>query len=397
MSLGSIVIDLVRAQLHPSGQGRMMMVVHVVNANEHVGKERSARLRPVSTESSGTAQMRLTATPGSAHDDGELDAHRFRAVLEAAVALRAPLLASADTTTYRLVDGAGDRAPGLYLDRYGPATVLSVYDDAGLDDAATTIVARATLQQLTPDGVTSVYVKRFVRDRSRLGGQAPEESRVAQPRAGVVQPETLVVREHGVSYEVRLFDGFSTGLFLEHREHRHWLPTLQPARVLNLFAYTCAFSVPLSLAGAHVTNVDVSSRYLAWGRRHLELNGLAPDAARFSRMDAFAFLAWAAKREAERFALIILDPPTFAAGDARDGRKPWKATSDYPALVRAAARVLAPGGYIFAATNARELATREALSAVVEQGLGRRPRWQTLPPWPVDVRECARVAAVLVR
>lgn len=341
--------------------------------------------------------MRLTGAARSVHDDGELDAHRFRAVLEAAAALRAPLLASADTTTYRLVDGAGDRAPGLYLDRYGPATVLSVYDDAGLDDAAVTTVARASLQELAPAGVMSVYVKRFVRDRSRLGGQAPEESRASTPRAGATQPDALVVREHGVSYEVRLFDGFSTGLFLEHREHRHWLPTLTPARVLNLFAYTCAFSVPLTLAGAQVTNVDVSSRYLAWGRRNLELNGLAPDAARFSRMDAFAFLAWAARREAERFDLIILDPPTFAAGDVRDGRRPWKATSDYPDLVRAAARVLAPGGYIFAATNARELATRDALSLAVEKGLGRRARWQTLPPWPVDVRERERVAAVLVR
>lgn len=56
MSLGSIVINLIRAQLHPSGKRRMMMVVHVVNANEHVGKERSPRPQPVSTESSSGAQ-----------------------------------------------------------------------------------------------------------------------------------------------------------------------------------------------------------------------------------------------------------------------------------------------------------------------------------------------------
>ena len=339
----------------------------------------------------------MTAVAGSAHDGCDVDAHRFRAVLEAAVALRTSLAASADTTTYRLVDGAGDRAPGLYLDRYGPAAVLSVYDDAGCDDRTTTIVARVILEQLTPDGVRAVYVKRFVRDRSRLGGQAPEESRTATPRAGAAQPETMTVLEHGRSYEVRLFDGFSTGLFLEHREHRHWLPTLQPSRVLNLFAYTCAFSVPLIHGGAHVTNVDVSSRYLEWGRRNLALNGLAPEAARFYKMDALAFLAWAAKREAERFDLVILDPPTFAAGDAREKRKPWKATTGYPELVQAATRVLTKGGHIFASTNARELATHDVLSQVVEQGLGRRPRWVPLPPWPVDVRERERVAAVLVR
>lgn len=341
--------------------------------------------------------MRLTVGARSAHDGCELDAHRFRTALDAALALRAPLLASTDTTTCRLLDGAGDRAHGLYLDRYGAAAVLSVYDDAELDERAITEVAQSALRVLSSAGIESVYVKRFVRDRSRLGGQAPQESRDATPRAGVPQPELLVVREHGASYEVRLYDGFSTGLFLEHREHRHWLPTLNPQRVLNLFAYTCAFSVPLALAGVHVTNVDVSNRYLDWGRRNLALNGLATDAARFYRMDALAFLAWAAKRETERFDLIILDPPTFAAGDAREKRKPWKATSDYPDLVRAAARVLTKGGHIFASTNTRELALPGALEDVVAQGLHRHPSWQPLPPWPLDVRERDRVAAVLVR
>ena len=173
------------------------------------------------------------------------------------------------------------------------------------------------------------------------------------------------------------------------------LAQARPSRVLNLFAYTCAFAVPLVAVGAHVTNVDVSSRYLAWGRRNLAINGLPEERARFSRMDAFAFLAWVAKRDAERFDLVILDPPTFAAGDPRQRRRAWKALDDYPALVRAAATVVAPGGRIFAASNTRELASTDALRLVVETGLGRRPRWHALPPWPVDVRESGRVAAVM--
>ncbi|MFN7916157.1 MAG: class I SAM-dependent methyltransferase [Vicinamibacterales bacterium] len=319
---------------------------------------------------------------------------RVITLLPAALDRRRPLLESAAVTAYRLIDGAGDRLAGVYLDRYGPAAVLGVYDDAALDEQAVTEVADAALAVLAPHGVESVYVKRFARDRSRLGGQAPEESRQAQPRAGVPQPETIVVHEYGSQFEVRLYDGFSTGLFLDHREHRHALASPPPARVLNLFAYTCAFAVPLVAAGAHVSNVDVSARYLAWGRRNLELNGLPFDRARFSRMDAFAFLAWASKR-AERFDLIILDPPTFAAGDAREKRKPWKAVTDYPALVQAASQVLAPGGRIFAASNTRELASVETLQRVIEQGLGRLPAWQALPPWPPDVTEDGRVAAVL--
>ncbi|MGE3959070.1 MAG: class I SAM-dependent rRNA methyltransferase [Vicinamibacterales bacterium] len=321
---------------------------------------------------------------------------RVTTLLPAALDIRRPLLDSTDVSVYRLVDGSGDRLEGLYLDRYGPAAVISVYDDAALDDEALTMVSGVALEQLAPFGVESIYVKRFMRDRSRLGGQAPAETRAAVPRAGVPQPETMVVREYGSRFEVRLYDGFSTGLFLEHREHRRSLAQLGARRALNLFAYTCAFAVPLVASGAHVSNVDVSSRYLAWGRRNLEVNGLPADRARFSRMDAFAYLAWAAKRPAERYDLVVLDPPTFAAGDAREKRRAWKAVSDYPALVRAAVEVLAPGGRIFAASNTRELASAGALARIVEGAIGReRLRWEPLPPWPIDVREPGRVDAVL--
>jgi 23S rRNA G2069 N7-methylase RlmK/C1962 C5-methylase RlmI len=112
-------------------------------------------------------------------------------------------------------------------------------------------------------------------------------------------------------------------------------------------------------------------------------------------MDAFEYLAYAARHREERFDLVILDPPTFAAGKRRRGVKPWKAVDDYLALVQAAMRVLAPGGSVFAASNTRELAGNGALAQLVTSALGSAPAWQPLPPWPVDVTEAGRVAAVL--
>ena len=225
---------------------------------------------------------------------------------------------------------------------------------------------------------------------------APEECYAATPRAGVAQPEAIVVEEHGARFEVRLYDGFSTGLFLEHREHRRTLAERGATRVLNLFAYTCGFSVPLALAGAHVTNVDVSARYLDWGRRNHELNDVDTSRVRYSRLDAQSYLAYAERHAHERFDLVVLDPPTFGSANARKGIGSWKATRDYPALLAAAARVLSPGGAIFAATNAREMAEPNTLRDVVSGALG-RVSWEPLPPWPEDVRERGRVAAVLFR
>jgi len=311
-----------------------------------------------------------------------------------ACAHRAELLASGETTAYRLFDGAGDGLAGAYVDRLGPAAILSVYDDTGWSEAQVSGAAEHVLTALQDAGVESVYVKRFIKDRSRLGGQPPAESSAEKPRAGVTQPQALTVHEYGVRFEVRPYDGFSTGLFLEHRQHRRALAERQVTRALNLFAYTCAFSVPLVAAGAHVTNVDVSPRYLEWGGRNHALNGVEQTRVRYARMDARAYLAYAARHAHERFDLIVLDPPTFGAGNSRRGVKPWKATSDFPELLEAAAAVLQPSGRMFAATNARELAAEGELTAIIEETLG-RVRWEALPPWPVDVRERGRVAAAL--
>lgn len=337
-------------------------------------------------------EPRVTA---SASRSQSFDASTFSRRLAAALKRRASLLVSGDITAWRVLDSAGDGVPGVSIDRYGPCAVLNVEADAGWPDRAVTAAAEATLEALAGHGVATVYVKAFARDRSRLGGHLPDESRSAQPRAGTAQPEEVIVEEYGVRFAVRPYDGLSTGLFLDHREHRRALADRAPTRVLNLFAYTGAFAVPLAQRGARVTNVDVSGRYLDWGRRNLALNGLEAAPVRFLRRDAMTYLAAAAGNPDERYDLVILDPPTFGAADRRRGIPAWRAVDHYPALLRAAVEVLAPGGVVFAATNTRELAAPGALERLVRAALGLTPGWQPLPPWPPDVTAPARVAAVL--
>ena len=320
----------------------------------------------------------------------------FRSAFARSLARREELFAKRDVTAWRLFDGFGDGHSGIYVDRYGPAAVLNVHDDSRWDEDKTTAAARAILAALEATGLESVYVKRFNKDRTRLGGRAPAESSSPTPRAGRRQPEALTVDEYGAHYEVRLYDGFSTGLFLEHREHRRALAERRITRALNLFAYTCAFSVPLAAAGAHVTNVDVSARYLAWGRRNHALNDIDTTRLRYYRMDARTYLDYASRHAEERFDLIVIDPPTFGTGDSRRGVKTWKATTDYPTLLAAAARVLTAKGVIFAATNTRELAEDGALREMIQKAVG-PVKWELLPPPPGDMRERQRVASALFR
>ena len=129
--------------------------------------------------------------------------------------------------------------------------------------------------------------------------------------------------------------------------------------------------------------MDVSGRYLDWGKRNFAHNNLDPAAHHFARMGTFEFLAYAARKKLT-YDLIILDPPTFAAGSKKKDVRAWSSLADYARLVQQAASVLNPRGTILASTNTAELCAPGRLEKEVVKGLGRPPRWHKLPAPPKD-------------
>lgn len=317
----------------------------------------------------------------------------FALLFRSALARRASIT---NTQAVRVFSGAADGIDGVFVDRYGPGAVLIVYEGRVPYDFDANGAAQTVLDVLGPQGVTAVYVKPFARDRSKLGGEAPVSVTSPKPAAGEPLPEHLVIDEHGVNLEVRLYDGWSTGLFLDQRDNRAWVrqwcaararETSQPPAVLNTFAYTCAFSVYAALGGATTTSVDVSPRYLDWGKYNFDHNGqnVTQEAGlhRFARMDTFEFCAYA-RRKAFRYDLIVLDPPSFAAGSKKKKIAPWSSVSDYARLIHEATWLLTRGGVIFASTNTSELCRPGRFEREIEKGLGRRPRYLDLPAAPLD-------------
>ncbi len=316
----------------------------------------------------------------------------FATALARAIARRAPLIKARKTEAFRVFGGLSDGLDGIMLDVYGDGAVLIVYEGRAprsLDHGA---AAHAALDALGPLGVRAVYLKPFAKDRSRIGDELPPIVTDPTPAAGKPLQESQLIREHEWTLEVRLFDGLSTGLFLDQRENRRWVCEWVRARsrggggpphVLNTFAYTCAFSVAAAVAGATTASVDVSGRYLDWGKRNFAHNRLDPAAHRFARMDTFEFFGYAQRKDL-RYDLIILDPPSFASGSKKKGIRPWSSVADYARLVREAAPLLAPGGAIFASTNTTELCQRGRLDREIVGALGREPEWLGLPEPPVD-------------
>jgi 23S rRNA (cytosine1962-C5)-methyltransferase len=282
---------------------------------------------------------------------------------------------------------------GVYVDVFGGWAVVMVYEGVAprgvLEDEG---LGRAVLEALGGLGVRGVYVKPFARDRSRLGGALPEVVTDASPAAGEAATEATLIREGECTLEVRMWDGLSTGLFLDQRANRAWVAERvrglagkvggRRVEVLNAFAYTCAFSVAAAVAGAMTSSVDVSGKYLEWGKRNFGHNGIGEVGVegghRFARMDTFEFLGYA-KRKGLSYDLAILDPPSFGSGSKAKGIRPWSATADYARLVRETAGVVRRGGVVLASTNTRELCEPGRLEREIVRGLGREPAWVRLP------------------
>ncbi len=246
-------------------------------------------------------------------------------------------------TCFRLYDRDIPEIP-LVVDRYHDHLHLTEYDrphdrtpaehDAWLDRM--TAVAAETLL-IAPDKV-------FLKRRQRQIGSTQHEQ-VARNRY------EIEVAEGGLKFLVNLSDYIDTGLFLDHRITRGMVRDVAAdRRVLNLFAYTGAFSVYAAAGGAaEVVTVDWSNTYLNWARRNMELNGFESPAHSFVRSDAVSFVNDLPPKP--RFDLAVVDPPTFSNSKRTD--RHWDVQRDSLPLLESLLRRMTPGGVIYYSNNFR--------------------------------------------
>jgi 23S rRNA (cytosine1962-C5)-methyltransferase len=246
------------------------------------------------------------------------------------------------TDAQRLFHGRGGLHPGcehLALDCYPPVWVLTSFLPLE-DDALATIgqALEARWQQCMP-GQALNWVYQW-----RTEGRA--ETRLM---AGAV-PEPHEVSENGAHFRVHVQKGQNHGLFLDMAAGRQWVAAHAAShpglRVLNLFAYTCAFSVVALKAGArHVLNVDMSHGAIAIGQQNHQRNGISAGAS-FLPHDIFS--TWGKITRAGPYDLIIVDPPSYQKGS-------FIATKDYARLMRRLPDLLMHGGHALLCLNAPEL------------------------------------------
>ncbi len=211
-----------------------------------------------------------------------------------------------ETTAYRIVNDRGDGLEGVRVDRYADWAVLEIASEEAFERRDELAQSVANL------GFRGVYVK--ARPRADLRHLQAASLAPTHPDVGEPTPEGLIVSEGKLQFEVSLGDGFDTGLYVDQRENRERVMAMaRGRRVLNLFCYTCSFTVAAVAGGAlATTSVDLSRRALSRAQRNFTLNGFEPSVNhRLLHAEALQFARRAVARN-ERFDLIIIDPPSFA-------------------------------------------------------------------------------------
>ncbi|MDP6374593.1 MAG: class I SAM-dependent methyltransferase [Pseudomonadales bacterium] len=230
----------------------------------------------------------------------------------------------------RMFHGRGHCYPGLQgltVDWFPPYVQVGVFRDFIIDEQKLAAALDASLPEL--DGI-SIQYRDGRRTHSRtLRGHVPEE---------------VAVSEAGLRFRVRLQRNQNVGLFLDMAPTRTWLfERARGKRVLNLFAYTCAFSVAALAGGAsHVVNVDMSKPALAWGRENHALNGQDP--RQVTMLGHNLFKSWWKIRKLAPFDIVIIDPPTNQRGS-------FNAQKHSGQILKRIPEYAAPGADVLACLN----------------------------------------------
>jgi len=278
--------------------------------------------------------------------DTVIDRAFFAGRFAAALRLRGRLYAE---PYYRLIHAEADGLPAVIVDRMGDVLVVQL--NAAGPDLATDELIAALVETVGPK---AVILKNDSPARA-LEGLATETRLAFGALSGPVE-----LIENGARFQIDPLEGQKTGWFYDQRDSRAFVARFAAgATVLDAYCYGGGFGIASALAGAtSVTLLDRSAPALEAATRSANLNGVGPRChvrhqEVFEALDAMAAAA-------ERFDVVIVDPPAFA----KSRKDIPVAVKAYRKLVRQAAGLVSPGGILFAASCSHNVGVPEFAEAV---------------------------------
>ncbi|WP_206483343.1 class I SAM-dependent methyltransferase [Thalassotalea sp. G2M2-11] len=170
----------------------------------------------------------------------------------------------------------------------------------------------------------------------------------------------LVASEQQLKFNIQLGKAQNSGLFLDMANGRQWLRQHSEGKnILNLFAYTCAFSVAALAGGAkQVVNIDMAKASLAKGRENHKLNQQNLAKVKFEGVDIFK--SYGRLKKYGPYDILVCDPPSFQKGSVNIER-------DYQKIIRRIPQLMKPEAQLMLCLNSPDLTEDFLLEEVARE------------------------------
>jgi len=161
-------------------------------------------------------------------------------------------------------------------------------------------------------------------------------------------PDDYYAIESSLKYKLNLLSSRNMGFFADMKNGREFIRlNANDKKVLNLFSYTCSFSICAISAGAKaVVNVDMSKGALTTGRANHHLNNISTKEVKF--MPYNILKSWNRIKKAGPYDLIIIDPPTFQKGS-------FVVTNDYDKIIKKLPTLASDNCLVLSSTNSPDV------------------------------------------
>jgi 23S rRNA (cytosine1962-C5)-methyltransferase len=154
--------------------------------------------------------------------------------------------------------------------------------------------------------------------------------------------------ENGMKFKLNLLSNRNSGYFPDMKNGRTFVKdNAKDKNVLNLFSYTCAFSIAAKMGGAKtISNIDMSKGALSTGKQNHYVNDL--DTRGISFLPYNILKSFSRIKKKGPYDLIIIDPPTFQKGS-------FEATKDYRKLIIKLPQIASEDCTLLACLNSPDL------------------------------------------
>ncbi len=279
-----------------------------------------------------------------------------------ALAMNLSRMSTPEGDSFRVFHGRGKNYPGLEwltLDFHNQVLLLTVFGRAEPERDIFLEKLQSEIVKFVEEHHGAIVADRLlVQRRDKEGAPFSVESYVEKLAE---LPDSNYALRKELKFGLN-FSQQNTGFFLDIEPAREWLASqCEGKKILNLFSYTCAFSVVAMANGASsVVNIDMSKRSLSRGKENHATNDLSTENVRFLGHDIFK--SWGKLKKLGPYDIVICDPPSFQKGS-------FVAQKDYGKVVRRVETLLSDSGVALFCLNAPEIEQegfREEISNVSE-------------------------------